>query len=130
MLTDHPHIQVRFDFNRPVVPPFLPDGFHYSHLQRYPDIGDFHVEARQGDHALFADGQLDVVEVALVNGQRPGVLRQVYLFIDRLNRHRVGSRENELTGLAGQDLERAKLLISMADWFASTGKPNFLSDLR
>ena len=67
MLTDHPHIQVRFDFNRPVVP-----------------------------------------------------------FIDRLNRHRVGSRENELTGLAGQDLERAKLLISMADWFAITGKSNVL----
>ena len=54
------------------------------------------------------------------------ILEQVYLFIDRLNRRRVGIVENQLTGLAGQNLERAKLLISMADWFASTGKPNFL----
>ena len=54
------------------------------------------------------------------------ILEQVYPSIDRLNRHRVAIVENQLTGLAGQDLARAKLLISMADWFASTGKPNFL----
>jgi hypothetical protein len=54
------------------------------------------------------------------------ILEQVYLFIDRLNRRRVGIVENQLTGLAGQNLERAKLLISIADWFASTGKPDFL----
>ncbi len=40
------------------------------------------------------------------------IREQVFLFIDRLNRHRVGIVENQLTGLAGQDLARAKLLIS------------------
>ena len=40
------------------------------------------------------------------------ILEQVYLSIDRLNRHRVASVENQLTGFAGQDLARAKLLIS------------------